>query len=42
MLHVTLSFLSVGIAKMLHVTSWDMAVVRTDDTCYVKLFVSTE
>jgi len=25
-------------AKMLHVTSWDMAGVKTDVTCYVKLF----
>ena len=24
--------------KMLHVTSWDMAGVKTDVTCYVKLF----
>ena len=27
---------------MLHVTSWNMAAVRTDVTCYVKLFVLTE
>ena len=36
MLHVTLSFLSVGKAKMLHVTSWDLAGVRTGVTCYIK------
>ena len=36
MLHVTLSFLSVGRAKMLHVTSWDLAGVRTGVTCYIK------
>ena len=28
--------------KILHVTSWDMAGVRTDAACYVKLFVLTE
>ena len=28
--------------KMLHVTLWDMAGVRADATCYVKLFVLTE
>ena len=36
MLHVTLRFLSVGRAKMLHVTSWDLARVRTGVTCYIK------
>ena len=37
MLHVTLSLLSVGRAKMLHVTSWDLAGVRTGVTCYIKI-----